>query len=172
MISRPPWSMEDNALGDSATDFFDLADRILIEFNATYFDGLSSHAGQDRVLSDNDMLSLLGPEKDVITSAALVQCTIVPALAKTRRSITLLGGAKLETDDRQSVTALAAHRPMQPGYALGRCSGKPLALGCNHHRRAPGLNSRHNLLRYFGRGPRRRQLRPTPAHGGLKCPDP
>lgn len=77
----------------------------MIEFNGTYFDGITSKAHQVRIQILKNTL-LLQTEGQFQLNFSLKNCSISPPLGKTTRSIKLPGGALCETDDIQAIAQL------------------------------------------------------------------
>lgn len=82
----------------------------MIEFGATYFDGKDAGAHEVRVRVDGGLLRISEPGGPLAVDFPLAGCQITPPLGRTRRSLTLPGGARCETDDHEAVAALEKRR--------------------------------------------------------------
>lgn len=84
----------------------------MIEFQGTYFDGRSSRAYPVKVNYDGVFLRIKGKEGYPDLHVRLGDCTIVPPLGNTARSIKLPDGAQCDTNDLKAIAALE-HRTGQ-----------------------------------------------------------
>ena len=78
----------------------------MIKFSGTYFDGKSSRAHPVDVFSDEESLRIRSKDGLLELDIRLQDCVITPPLGKARRSITLPGGARCETDDLEAIAVL------------------------------------------------------------------
>jgi Zn-dependent protease with chaperone function len=77
-----------------------------MELTGIYFDGKSSHPRQATVYFDGEFIHIVGQDKTVIHVAPFSQCSISPALGKTRRSLRLPDQAKFEFDKQEAAEEL------------------------------------------------------------------
>ncbi|MBS3808802.1 MAG: M48 family metallopeptidase [Desulfobacterales bacterium] len=87
-------------------------------FAATLFDGKSSAARAVNVEQDGKTLSICGSDGDFIRADPLDGCRITPPLGKTRRTIYLPDGARLDTDNQDAVAELELYDTKHPGMKL------------------------------------------------------
>ncbi len=77
-----------------------------MEFHGIYFDGKVSKGRPVRVCFDGKLLLVRGEDQEDEVRALLSHCVINPPLGRTRRSLRLPGGGRLETEDGAAVEAL------------------------------------------------------------------
>src|SRR5271157_4936432 len=89
----------------------------MISFQGTYFDGKRSRAVPVMVTFTGASLSIQRQEETVSFTVAIQQCSILPPLGKTSRSIKLPGGAQIETHNLEAMAeverAAGANRGMR-----------------------------------------------------------
>lgn len=90
----------------------------MIKFYGTYFDGKTSKANQVSVIFINNSLYINDEGSSPITQILISNCTIIPPLGKTRRSIRLPEGAILETYNFEAVKELECRLGSNPGIRL------------------------------------------------------
>lgn len=73
-------------------------------FSGTFFDGKSSKAHGVTVTAAGGRISIIGA--GVSEDVELAQCTLEPALGKTRRTLYTPGGGRLDTEDTRAFDAL------------------------------------------------------------------
>jgi hypothetical protein len=78
----------------------------MTRFHAYFFDGRTSLARPVAVDFDGVTLVFATETEDSGVRASIIDCSIDPAIGRTRRSIRLPGGAVLQTDDHDAVRVL------------------------------------------------------------------
>ncbi len=78
----------------------------MIRFDASYFDGKTSRPYPVIVMFDGAALALEGEMDGAGMKARIRDCSIDPALGRTKRSIRLPGGGLLQTYDHDAVNAI------------------------------------------------------------------
>ncbi len=89
----------------------------MIEFEAVYFDGITSKAHSVTVRAEGAFL-YLQPEGAPLLCFSLHECAVAPPLGKTTRSIKLPGGAVCETDDLRAIDVLEKELGANSGMRL------------------------------------------------------
>jgi Zn-dependent protease with chaperone function len=79
-------------------------DRVVIEFEATLFDGKTSARRPVHVRAEDGILQISG--EDFLSTAPLAEVRVDPRIADIPRNLALPGGASLQTDDHDAMTAL------------------------------------------------------------------
>ena len=82
----------------------------MIEFKGIYFDGQSSRAHAVRIYSDGKQIRISGDIDSMSLSFALQECQLTPPLGKTRRSVLLPDGGRLDTYDLRAFGMLESRR--------------------------------------------------------------
>ena len=82
----------------------------MIEFKGIYFDGQSSRAHVVRIYSDGQQIRISGDIDSKPLSFALRECQLTPPLGKTRRSVLLPDGGRLDTYDLRAFRMLESRR--------------------------------------------------------------
>ncbi len=90
----------------------------MVSFRATFYDGQTSTAHEVRVAEHPGGVRVLGEGVELI--AAKDEIRIAPRLGDTHRSITFIGGEKVETADNDAVDALEQALGLHSGLAAWR----------------------------------------------------
>jgi hypothetical protein len=89
-----------------------------MDLTGIYFDGKSSHPREAILYFDGEFIHIVGQDKTVIQVAPFSQCSLSPALGKTRRSLRLPDQAKFEFDRQEGAEALERFSRKAEGMRL------------------------------------------------------